>query len=71
MFLSQFKLTTNEEHFLRDMCIFTIKVYLKAWMEASFLISAPKNDLGLAKTSQNYHDKSIATTALNKFSSQL
>ena len=68
MFRSQFTLTSNEEHCLRDMCIFTIKVYQKAWMEASFPISAPRNDLALAKTSQDYHDKRIGTTALNKLS---
>ena len=70
MFCSQFTLTSNEEHCLHDMCIFTNIVYLKAWMEASFPISAPRNDLGLAKTLQDYHDK-IETTALNKLSGQL
>ena len=40
-------------------------------MEASFPISAPRNDLRLAKTLQNYHDKKIGATAPNKFSGQL
>ena len=71
MFHSQFKLTTNEEHSLCNMCIFTIKVYLKAWMEASFPISALSNDLEPAKALQDYHDKKTETTALNKFSGQL
>ena len=53
------------------MCIFTAKVYLKAWMEASFPISAPRNDFGFAKTLQDYCDKKFGATALNKFSGQL
>ena len=69
MFCSQFKLTTNEEHSLCNawiLKIFTIKVYLQAWMEASFPISAPRNYLGLVKTLQDYHDKRIETTALGQ-----
>ena len=40
-------------------------------MEASFPTSVPRNDLGLAKTSQDYHDKRIETTAPNNLSGQL
>ena len=35
---SQLKLTTKVEHSFPDMLIFTIKVFLKAWMEASEMI---------------------------------
>ena len=53
------------------MCAFTVKVYLKSWMEASFPASAPRNDLGLLKMLYDYPDKKIATTALNKLSGHL
>ena len=70
MFCSQFKLSRQEEQGLCVMCVFTIKVYLKPWIEASFPTSAPENDIRL-KMLQDYHDKRIGNTGFNKLSSYL
>jgi len=54
MFRSQFKLTAKEERGLRDLCVFAIRVYLKAWMTAPLAANAPYNDLNLLKTLLQY-----------------
>ena len=71
MFRSQFKLSRQEEQGPSVMCVFTVRVYLKSWMETSFPESAPGNNLRLLKMLHDYPDERIATTALNKFSSHL
>jgi len=54
MFRQQFKLTTREEIGLRDVCVFAVRVYLRAWISAPLAASAPYNDFNLLKTLLNY-----------------
>ena len=54
MFRAQFVLTTREEKGLREVCIFAVRVYLKAWMTAPLASNAPYNDLQLLQSLINY-----------------
>jgi len=45
MFRSQFKLTKAEEKGLRDICLFTVQVYVKVWFQAPAATMAPRLDL--------------------------
>ncbi len=54
MFRSQFKLTPREENGLRHMCVFAVRVYLKAWMTAPLAASAPYNDMLLLTSLLQY-----------------
>jgi hypothetical protein len=47
MYRSQFKLTVREETGLRDIAIFAVQLYLKAWMMAPLAAAAPYNDFQL------------------------
>ena len=54
MFRSQFHLTKKEESGLRDVCIFAVRVFLKAWNIAPESASAPQNDFLLLTTLLDY-----------------
>ena len=54
MFRSQFKLTCSEERGLRQVCIFAVRIYLKAWMQAPLAAHAPMHDLSLMKELSTY-----------------
>ena len=43
------QLTANEINRLREICIFLIRIYVKAWFRTPFAIEAPLQDLNLAK----------------------
>ncbi|KAG0724105.1 hypothetical protein GWK47_041316 [Chionoecetes opilio] len=49
MFRGQFRLTKKEERGLQRLCLFVVRVYAKAWIEASFSVQAPRLDLELIK----------------------
>ena len=49
LFRGQIKLTTRKKG-VTEVAIFVIRVYLKAWMEATLAAFAPINDLHLLKT---------------------
>ena len=73
MFRSQFKLTSKEKKGRRDMVIFTIRVYIKAWMTAPLAASAPNNDLLLLKSLARYEDvnKAISKASITKLAGHL
>ena len=73
MFRSQFTLTSKEKKGLRDIVIFTIRVYIKAWMTAPLAVSAPNNDLLLLKSLVLYEDvnKAISKAAIKKLAGHL
>ena len=54
MFRSQFKLTKKEEKGLREVCLFSVVLYLKTWFSAPLAVSAPRNDLQLLQDLYNY-----------------
>ncbi|KAG0718749.1 hypothetical protein GWK47_051855 [Chionoecetes opilio] len=73
MFRGQFRLTKKEERGLQRLCLFVVRVYAKAWIEASFSVQAPRLDLELIKALGTYDkiDPEIGDVALSKLSSHL
>ena len=73
MFRSQFKLTAKEERGLCDLCVFVVRIYLKAWITAPLASSAPNSDLMLLKSLLDYSEihSVISQAASAKFSKHL
>ena len=61
----QFDINQTEMEGLRELCIFYSKIYVKAWIAAANLVTAPQNDLKLLKSlrgfSANYQRISMVT----------
>src|SRR6218665_3843428 len=49
MFCGEFKLTAKEESNLREICLFCVLIYIKAWITAAMPMAAPKNDLQILR----------------------
>lgn len=49
LFRHQFKITKKEEKGIKDVCIFSVMIYIKYWYQACVASSAPRNDLQLLK----------------------
>ena len=47
MFRDQFRLTKREEKGIRDICLFTVRLYITAWYRSPEATSAPRLDLQL------------------------
>ena len=73
MFKAQFKLTPAEERGLRDVCVFAVRVYLKAWISAPQASGAPSSDLLLLKSLLEYSSihSAISKSTSRKFSKHL
>lgn len=71
LFRKQFKLTKTEEKGLRDICIFLIRLYIKAWFTAPLAIKAPNQDFNFLKNLSSYYDNEVAQTALKKICGHL
>ncbi len=54
MFRSQFEMRPKEVKGLRDFCIFSFCLYLKAWMMAPLAAPAPQTDLCILKAPVDY-----------------
>ena len=68
MLRQQFRLTKTEEAGLRDICVFTVLLYVKPWFRAPSASCAPRLDLQLLKDIDNYksHNSVISAVALKK-----
>lgn len=64
-----FKLTAREEGSIREICIFIVLNYVKAWFTASVAPKAPHHDLEFIKMLNNFQDvdPQISQTTLKKF----
>ena len=73
LFRSQFKLTAKEESGLSDICIFVVRLYVKAWFTASNAAAAPANDLQFLKDLVAYEavNPKIGKVSADKFGSHL
>ena len=73
MFRGQFKRTKYEENGLRQINIFTVKVYFKYWYMSPHAIGAPNNDQQLINDLIKFKaiDRKAADSALRKFSRHL
>uniref|UniRef100_A0A8D9F7E9 Uncharacterized protein n=1 Tax=Cacopsylla melanoneura TaxID=428564 RepID=A0A8D9F7E9_9HEMI len=68
LFRGQFEMTESEINNLGDICVFLIRIYVKAWFNAPNASMAPNQDLGLLGSLYQYKsiDKIISEKALNK-----
>src|SRR6218665_717760 len=57
MFRGQFKLTAKEESNLKEICLFCVLIYIKAWITAAMPMAAPKNDLQLLDALLKYENR--------------
>ncbi|KAK2703771.1 hypothetical protein QYM36_017903 [Artemia franciscana] len=73
MLKAQFRLTLTEERGLHDVCVFAVRVYLKAWISAPLASGAPYSDLLLLKSLLEYSSihLAISKATSNKFSGNL
>ncbi|KAK2702040.1 hypothetical protein QYM36_019351 [Artemia franciscana] len=73
MFKAQFRLTLTDERGLHDVCVFAVRVYLKAWISAPLASGAPYSDLLLLKSLLEYSSihLAISKATSNKFSGNL
>jgi len=56
LFRFQFKLTAIEKKGLGDMCVFSVVLYLRAWVTAPLAASAPRSDLKLLEDLYNFRE---------------
>jgi len=73
LFRDQFRLTAYENRGIRDVCVFIVRLYVKAWFTAPDAISAPRNDLDFLQNLKAYEDinSAISKAAVTKFSGHL
>lgn len=73
IFREQFPLSKNDMAGLRDICVFLIKLYVKAWYKCTNAISAPQQDFNFINDVANYAktDTKISAEILKKMSNHL
>jgi hypothetical protein len=73
LFRNQFKLTSPEVKGLRDVSIFIVTLYVKAWYSAPLAACAPKNDLLFLQLLVKYEsvNPAVAKVASRKFAGHL
>lgn len=73
MFRKQFHLTAREEKGLREITVFVINIYFRAWFTAPLPLSAPRRDLDLLQRLVNYKEENllVAQVALQKLTGHL
>lgn len=73
MFRDQFDLTDVELNGIRDVCIFLVLLYVKAWFSSSISIEAPNNDIQFIKNAIQYSkvDCTISNIIIDKMSNHL
>lgn len=73
LFREQFTLTQRELNGLRDICIFLVRLYVKAWFTCTNAIRAPNQDIHFLKDSITYAetDPDVSEAVLRKWKSHL
>ncbi|XP_044581530.1 uncharacterized protein LOC123263057 [Cotesia glomerata] len=73
LFREEFNLTKQEINGLRQVCIFLVKIYLKAWFTAPCTILAPHNDLIFMQDLIEYKtvDSDVSKAACSKMINHL
>lgn len=69
LFREQFELKADERTGLEAICVFIVKVYVKAWFSAPISVSAPQTDFSFLQKLHAFRriDDEISKTALKKF----
>ena len=73
LFREQFKLNQHELQALRRICLFTITIYIKAWITAPSSCDAPNNDLSMLQCLESFADvdNQLANIAAKKMKGHL
>lgn len=73
LFRMQFKMTKKEKRNILDLCLFIVKVYVKAWYTCPFAIQAPYHDLNIIKRLLDYEaiDSDISRVTVATFQNHL
>lgn len=73
LFRKEFILTSEKATGIRDICIFLVNLYLKAWIQAPVATEAPRQDLEFINNLFAYRqiDDTISRTAMNKMINHL
>lgn len=73
MFRHQFSISSKDVDALREVCIFIVQVYVKAWFTAPNAISAPRNDIHLLRNLSEFsaHRPNVCQTAFRKLANHL
>lgn len=73
MFRDQFKVSKKQLDGLRDVCIFLILLYVKAWFRSNLSIEAPNNDIQFIQASIAYShvDQTISDIIIEKICNHL
>jgi hypothetical protein len=66
LFRDQFRLTASEEKGIRDLAVFAVIIYLRAWMTAPLAIEAPLNDFTLMRQLLRYPNTAVSTATSKK-----
>lgn len=73
LFREQLALKVSEVNGLKNICLFLITVYVKAWLESSSVVGGPFNDLMFLQKFKKFEstNKGISSIALKKFCNHL
>ncbi|GBP27014.1 hypothetical protein EVAR_11247_1 [Eumeta japonica] len=68
LFRHQFKLSKREETAIKEICVFTVSIYVKYWYQAPSACAAPRNDLQLLKDLVSFQNinKAMSQNAIHK-----
>lgn len=66
MFRDQFRMTAAEEKGMRDLAIFVVLIYLRAWLTAPFAVEAPHNDFILMRSLLRYPHAAVSNATSKK-----
>jgi len=59
LFRGQFKLTKKEEEALRELALFGVRVYMRAWFTAPNAVACAREDLHLLEKALTHHNRTI------------
>lgn len=73
LFREQFTLSKRESNGLRDICVFLVRLYVKAWFTCTKAILAPNQDINFLKDSIAYAkiDPAVSEAVLHKWKNHL
>ncbi len=69
LFRNEFNMANQELNGIRSVCLFIVRVYVKAWFGCTKAIEAPNQDLNLIKNIMAYPERDIALALLQKIQS--
>jgi len=73
LFKQQFRLTAHEEEGLRQVCLFVVLIYVKAWFLATSAVAAPYHDLKFLQKLLDFKevDEKTSEAAVKKIANHL